>query len=89
MSTQHTPGPWKVDPDTATATVRTAQGKSVARCYQGDNDARLIAACPDLLAALREVILRSEEDPELRFSVMLDKKALQVVKAAITKATQP
>lgn len=52
----HTPGPWVVDWDSRTATVRTCMGRAVARCYQGDDDASLIAAAPELLAAARALL---------------------------------
>jgi len=48
-----TPGPWHVDEESATATVRDKRGRPVARCYKGDDDAYLIAAAPKLLEALR------------------------------------
>lgn len=96
MSTQHTLEPWDLEP--APYPEDSGDGWYL---HRGDSKeplflsaeevswehARLIAAAPDLLAALQEVILRSEEDPELRFSVLLDKKALSVVRAAIAKAT--
>lgn len=49
-----TPGPWHVDPDSLTATVRNAEGKAVARCYQGDDDARAIALLPDFLDSIQK-----------------------------------
>jgi len=55
-NTQHTPGPWYVDFESATATVRDHKNKSIARCYQGDDDARLIAAAPNLLAELKGLL---------------------------------
>ena len=84
MIAQHTPGPWEVDLKTATATVRTTQGTSVARCYQGDNDARLIAACPDLLAALQELVADNLTLAENIRNI----PALARAEAAISKATQ-
>ena len=57
--TAHTPGPWRVDATRQTA-VRGFDGRHVATLEAGsqptrDADARLIAAAPDLLAALRRV----------------------------------
>jgi hypothetical protein len=49
----HSPGPWHVDLDTTIASVKSADGKAVARCYQGDWDAALIAAAPAMLEALQ------------------------------------
>lgn len=47
-----TPGPWHVDKDSMTATVRNDKGVAVARCYQGDDDAKAIASLPDILASI-------------------------------------
>ena len=94
MTTQHTPGPWVVDPDTATATVRSASGTSVARCYRGDEDARLIAAAPELLAALRAIQARIKgvwDDSDLvKFGELMvdsNEDILDIAEAAIAKAT--
>ena len=48
--------PWRVDWDTDIASVKAANGKAVARCYQGDDDAVLIAAAPDLLQELKSCV---------------------------------
>lgn len=53
---RHTPGPWVVDNTMATATVRSADLRPVARCYQGDQDASLIAAAPTLLSAMTDLL---------------------------------
>lgn len=67
MSTaKHTPGPWAVDITTVTTTVRAADGKSVARCYQGNHDAALIAAAPDLIAALDYLLQVTIDEPLAR-----------------------
>lgn len=69
MSTQHTPGPWRVKyPLRATErlrivtdTVKTQEIATVAKVYGGCDylvynvNARLIAAAPELLAVLRRV----------------------------------
>ncbi len=54
---KHTPGPWKVDEDDD---VVSATGLWVAFAYgdseeEAKHNARLIAAAPDLLAALRSM----------------------------------
>jgi hypothetical protein len=49
----YTPGPWHVDDESMTATVRDSKGKAVARCYQGDDDARAIARLPDILESIQ------------------------------------
>ena len=50
MTTKHTPGPWIPNNDSPPM-VRDAIGNNIADTYN-DSDARLIAAAPDLLAAL-------------------------------------
>jgi hypothetical protein len=50
-------------------------------------EVQLLELVPELLAALKEVLLHTEENSDLRFSVLLDKKAIDIVKAAIAKAT--
>ena len=55
----HTPGPWVLAEATKTIPIRGANGKTVASVRYGETDlydARLIAAAPDLLAALQGVI---------------------------------
>lgn len=64
MTTKHTPGPWTVA-DVCEVVV-CATGRTLCDVYsspatgdeQADNDARLIAAAPDLLAAC-EALARS------------------------------
>ena len=60
MSAQHTPGPWKTVSVYADFEVRTAEDALVAvvtpvRCESTEN-ARLIAAAPDLLAACKAML---------------------------------
>jgi hypothetical protein len=65
----HTPGPWHWDSDPVKGDpfnrVRyrvVATGKTITQCYYSSSDehaeadARLIAAAPELLASLREVL---------------------------------
>ena len=53
----HTPGPWQV-------IGSTVYGNALrARLPHNGADARLIAAAPDLLAALREVLPYINDDP--------------------------
>jgi hypothetical protein len=99
MKTQqtHTPAPWDLEPipypedgDDGWYLHRADQEPIfISSDEVSPEDARLIASAPELLSALQEILLHTEEDTELRFSVMLDKKALAIAKAAIAKATQP
>jgi len=57
MSAGHTPGPWKVAKKTNF--VETATGSFIAECRE--QDARLIAAAPDLLAALQDIVTAQAE----------------------------
>ena len=55
MEAKHTPGPWKaiVDPE-GWELVASGRGQTIATFDCSESDARLIAAAPDLLAALEK-----------------------------------
>jgi hypothetical protein len=80
MSTQHTPAPWRIGSNGATTKVVDADGKAVCMltyrkdCWNGD----LIAAAPDLLACLLDVL---DADGDLN-AMDFDR-----YRAAIAKAT--
>jgi hypothetical protein len=92
MNANHTPGPWIVaryDYDRGVAAIETKergvdlpdQGNWVADvCAVGADDAnaRLIAAAPDLLAALKAI----QDDP----CVAMDLRLLTQMESAIAKA---
>jgi len=94
---QHTPGPWHVQDNTADPygqlVVDSAEHGAVAICYTMDKgetvapaeclqNARLISSAPDLLAAL--MAAKSEMHCH---SATRNSEALQLVRAAIAKAT--
>jgi hypothetical protein len=88
---QHTTGPWYAHPIVGTgqsAIASKANGQSVAYAYNGQANARLIAAAPCMLLALtiaRAHIRRAlEEIPENDGHLA---GALAVIGEAITKAT--
>jgi hypothetical protein len=92
MST-HTPGPWEIPDQNAISgiSVKTARrisgrsGKPVCRVPLGptDNDtARLIAAAPDLLAALQEIKKQTDESRDFRSAAM----CAAIAHAALAKA---
>jgi hypothetical protein len=58
MSTQHTPAPWSLSSNGATTKVIDADGKAVCMLtYRKDHwNGDLIAAAPDLLACLLDVL---------------------------------
>lgn len=58
-----TPGPWRVDPDDATSVLASDDRVTIVACVTGASsnpvtvaDAHLIAAAPDLLSALVNVL---------------------------------
>ena len=66
MTDKHTPGPWHAwtdDDDAAPSEVRDENAKAVAVCsrFAHAADARLIAAAPDLLEALRSTLELAEK----------------------------
>lgn len=72
MSISHTPGPWIVDPaeDVPLAVIQdTPDGFGVAEIVaqgpEGEADARLIAAAPDMLEALQRIVAVTYHDPDL------------------------
>lgn len=90
---RHTPGPWTVkvidtisdEPaywhitDTHGGVVGDVQSVNAA-------DARLIAAAPDLLAALKHALERFEAIPDHRDEIGVYRKAAQMARAAIAQA---
>jgi predicted component of type VI protein secretion system len=83
---KHTPGPWTAMPcpcghkSCADAVVEPGVVRLQGACSM--DDARLIAAAPDLLAALRVMVLRHEA----RTSRVARLAALDIARAAIAKA---
>jgi hypothetical protein len=53
METKHTPGPWFSNNMGLHNGIGDGIAAYAADCYPNDDDARLIAAAPDLLAALQ------------------------------------
>jgi len=94
METKHTPGPWTVDhnhpDDPETATIHDPSGDWVAQTC--DANARLIAAAPDMLAALEMSLSVFDKQRELLRDGCKDipcprDEALDILRAAIAKAT--
>lgn len=86
--TTHTAGPWTASPDglihAGKNRLHIAQAATIGMGHAAAANARLIAAAPDLLAALR-LILESEETHG--DSVVCDFETLQsVARAAVAKA---
>ena len=101
MSAQHTPGPWEVHTERSSGSgqpwiFQTAKGGGCERTvFDGDAvdvwplreaNAALIAAAPDLLAAL-EAAESELERMEAATGHPCDGAAMGQIRAAITKAT--
>ncbi len=85
VMTAHSPGPWTFDGPRANIHVRQANNPDMRVCFMTSDgptreNARLIAAAPDLLAALQEIIARNE----IQHWFNLDQ-----ARAAVAKATLP
>jgi hypothetical protein len=89
MNAQHTPGPWEV--------FKGLYGygiKGICGGYHGDidieADARLIAAAPELLDALKQLTKDAERVKEVMLREvgigMVDEVGLSLARAAIAKA---
>jgi len=88
--TQHTPGPWHVGVKQAEKIIYDASGWAVANAtvYHGENDAkanaRLIAAAPDLLEALKTLQSMASTFPN---ELHKDHPDVVAARAAIARAT--
>ena len=85
--TQHTPGPWRVEIESNGYMSVCADGLIADLDYKSENaiaDARMIAACPEMLDALAHIewAVTGFGDFEAQYP-----EAIAAVRAAITKAT--
>lgn len=101
MAAQHTPGPWRPCEETMVRVVVADNGRWIADCdFEGppsesDANARLIAAAPDLLAALEDAAASLDTilgDPRMDAAMLSGdrygrRKVLEAARAAIAKAT--
>lgn len=71
MNTKHTPGPWAMSRDavpeghTQITIYAEVSGERVATAFLAEENARPIAAAPDLLAALDEIERHADEAARL------------------------
>jgi capsular polysaccharide biosynthesis protein len=88
---KHTPGPWNLYPNNASDWVVRKmfpdgqESHEIARCQSGVDNARLIAAAPDLLAALKMAVSALERSDYIQ----MDGDSVDVIdvsRAAIAKA---
>lgn len=104
MNTHHTPGPWSIQADDLDSFTIYSEQMNIAEILaiggegmsdEGEANARLIAAAPELLEALQECITSEgaacfgdmQDHPERmqrRLYAIAD-----IARAAIAKATQP
>ena len=82
----HTPGPWNLYPNSASDWVVRKmftdgqESHEIARCKSGVDNARLIAAAPDLLDAL-ETIVSTERDRHGYHPAWTDQARAAIAKA--------
>ena len=90
---QHTPGPWETKGTAGHEThgqsaVYCDDGKDIAIVYDGDANARLIAAAPELLAALKLAASALDASAALRRPGWEEELVIvREARAAIAKAT--
>lgn len=91
MSSKHTPGPWYISGDTRTWGASADDGSSVVKGIKVHADACLIAAAPDMHAALllaRDWLQMIADDQTMGRDPEIV-AALIAADAAIAKATGP
>ena len=99
---EHTPGPWYIEPTSdfnASFRVMDVQEVTVALCYQqpadtwlAESNARLIAAAPELLEALKctlealenwvELVLAGDEDRDPTYEALQASRARAIIAKA-------
>lgn len=94
---QHTPGPWAVITEARDTRITSSDAHCITRLPQWPElqaeataNARLIAAAPDLLEALQEILAAAQHnDPSRWVARSLGLHVLAIADAAIKKATTP
>jgi hypothetical protein len=100
MSEKHTPGPWAIEYDNADdgseqwyqvgpAKLSFSYNATDEAKQKAASDARLIAAAPELLEALKLFLAYDESDDEDGVAMMIAyADAIQAARAAYAKATK-
>ena len=83
MNEKHTPGPWRIEYEPY-CHVRSDAGCVLASDYTTEANARLIAAAPDLLAALQAAL--AESDRAKRDFTAMGHDWAKAARSAIAKA---
>jgi len=87
MTTQHTPGPWEVrDYELGLKAISTPNIKNYLATEIDAADARLIAAAPDLLAALENMVSHFPHWAAQIDMKQIDRDAIGMAREAIAKA---
>lgn len=83
--TNHTPGPWAANPDglihAGKNRLHIAQAATIGMGHAAEGNARLIAAAPDLLAALQKLVRAIDRAPA-NFADGLADQAREVIAKA-------
>lgn len=88
MTSQHTPGPWYVTPDACAVYEKDGLGyRADTICHIVGHpftraNARLVAAAPEMLAALESLVAKNYGQPQ-----GVTVPALDIARAAIARAT--
>lgn len=89
--TNHTPGPWAANPDglihAGKNRLHIAQAATIGMGHAAAANARLMAAAPDLIAALTHALDRFESIPAHQDEAGIYRHAATIARAAIAKAT--
>lgn len=95
MATKHTPGPWTANKVTGLVTPTNNPDKDICHAFgqrnlgEGEANARLIAAAPDLLSIVDELLRWAEsvEGTSVSAGVVRDGEIFCAARAAIARAT--
>ncbi len=85
-NTKHTPGPWQLEDHGNSSRIETVAGKPIGGAWESDDcfgNARLMAAAPEMLAAL--VAVFQARAPQFNFD-FASAPDMQMLAAAIAKA---
>lgn len=85
---KHTPGPWQARTGRANTSVYVEGTQHAVAVGCKEPDARLIAAAPDMLEALREMLRQFEPANDLDDATPEMDDAVTLTRAAIAKATE-
>lgn len=96
MPKMHTPGPWTFDAQSAwvpwsgSIEILGADGQTIAWTTSGGNegsDAPILAAAPDMLAALESIKWKSADRDNMEFSARITCFQMDAIRAALAAAS--